>query len=123
MFNGKNLSAGHFDAYVFVSSNNGGEVLGSNIQVARKQKQINPKMPLKRKRSGLGNCARTRKMSNCLQMMQVRISETAEDREERFECQREMSHALQRMTSWKDIENAAYSYNSSMDYKSDAELS
>ncbi|GFY24006.1 hypothetical protein TNCV_4896871 [Trichonephila clavipes] len=50
-FSGKNLSDGLFHSYVFVSSNN--EECGifeNNIEVAEKQRQINPKMPPKRKR-------------------------------------------------------------------------
>ncbi|GFU72511.1 hypothetical protein TNCV_2424241 [Trichonephila clavipes] len=50
-FSGKNLSAGHFDAHVFSSNNEEWEILESNIKVPGKQKQVNPKMPLKRKRS------------------------------------------------------------------------
>ncbi|GFT13828.1 helitron_like_N domain-containing protein [Trichonephila clavipes] len=52
-------------------------------------------------------------------MMQGRISESAEDHEERPECQREMSHILQKWLFGMK-ENAAYSYNPSIDYKSDA---
>ncbi|GFX65811.1 hypothetical protein TNCV_2043441 [Trichonephila clavipes] len=54
--------------------------------------------------------------SNCLQMMQGKISETAEDREWRLEYQRNVRRSS-RMTIWKDKENAAYSYN--LEYKSD----
>ncbi|GFT65253.1 helitron_like_N domain-containing protein [Trichonephila clavipes] len=63
----------------------------------------------------------TRK-SNCLQMMQGRISESAEDHEERPECQRNVTHPS-KMAIWNDKENAAYSYNPSIDYKSDASCS
>ncbi|GFW77090.1 hypothetical protein TNCV_2725201 [Trichonephila clavipes] len=55
----------------------------------------------------------TRKKSYCLQKMQGRISETFEYREERLECQI--------MLLFKnDKDNAAYSYNPSIGYKSDA---
>ncbi|GFU68438.1 hypothetical protein TNCV_3869301 [Trichonephila clavipes] len=47
----KNLSAGHFDAYVFSSNNEECEIFESNIKVPGKQEQINPKMPPKKKRS------------------------------------------------------------------------
>ncbi|GFW43563.1 ATP-dependent DNA helicase PIF1 [Trichonephila clavipes] len=67
---------------------------------------------------GLGNCERTRK-SNCLQMMQGGIFESSEDQEERLECQRNVTHPS-KMAIWKDKENAAYSYNPSIDNKSDA---
>ncbi|GFY65873.1 hypothetical protein TNIN_137031 [Trichonephila inaurata madagascariensis] len=51
-FNGKNLSDGHFDAYVFASSHNGEcKIFESNIKVTGKHKQINPKKPPKKKRS------------------------------------------------------------------------
>ncbi|GFS90549.1 hypothetical protein TNCV_4097481 [Trichonephila clavipes] len=49
---------------------------------------------------GLGNCARTRRKSNCLQMMQGKISETAEDREGRLEYQRNVT-CSSRMSIWK----------------------
>ncbi|GFX34780.1 ATP-dependent DNA helicase PIF1 [Trichonephila clavipes] len=52
-------------------------------------------------------------------MMQGRISESAEDQEERLECQRNVTHTS-KMAIWKDKENFAYSYNPSIDYKSDA---
>ncbi|GFQ76040.1 helitron_like_N domain-containing protein [Trichonephila clavata] len=61
----------------------------------------------------------TRRKSNSLQMMQTRISETAQNREKRLECQRNIASSS-RMAIWKDKENAAYSYNTSIDYKSDA---
>ncbi|GFT44585.1 hypothetical protein TNCV_2808201 [Trichonephila clavipes] len=48
----------------------------------------------------------TRK-SNYLQMMQGRISESAEDHEERLECQRNVAHPS-KMAIWNDKENAAY---------------
>ncbi|GFW69784.1 hypothetical protein TNCV_1884281 [Trichonephila clavipes] len=51
-FSGKNLIAGHLDAYVFVSYNHEEcEIFESNIKVAGKQKQINPKIPTQRKRN------------------------------------------------------------------------
>ncbi|GFX80533.1 ATP-dependent DNA helicase PIF1 [Trichonephila clavipes] len=52
-------------------------------------------------------------------MMQERISESAKDHEERLECQRNVTHPS-KMAIWNDKENAAYSYNPSIDYKSDA---
>ncbi|GFR12144.1 ATP-dependent DNA helicase [Trichonephila clavata] len=61
----------------------------------------------------------TRRKSNSLQMMQTRISETAQNREMRLECQRNITSSS-RMAIWKDKENAAYSYNPSINYKSDA---
>ncbi|GFW63833.1 hypothetical protein TNCV_3744371 [Trichonephila clavipes] len=122
-FSGKNLSAGHFDAYVFVSSNNEEcEISESNIKVAGKQKHINPKMLPKTKRSVRfckhkvrENMRRkreneapleqeSRRKSNCLQMMQGKISESTEDREGRFEYQRNVTCSI-----WKNKENAAYS--------------
>ncbi|GFX45664.1 integrase catalytic domain-containing protein [Trichonephila clavipes] len=60
-----------------------------------------------------------RRKSNCLQMMERRISETAEDREGRLESQRNVTRST-RVAIWIDKENAAYSYNPSTDYKSDA---
>ncbi|GFY38431.1 hypothetical protein TNIN_43961 [Trichonephila inaurata madagascariensis] len=48
--------------------------------------------------------------------MQGRISETAEDREERLECQRNVTR-FSRMVIWKDKENAANTYNPSIHYK------
>ncbi|GFW17369.1 hypothetical protein TNCV_3905791 [Trichonephila clavipes] len=59
-----------------------------------------------------------RRKSNCLQIMQGRISETFEDREGRLECQRNVT-CSSKMAIWKDKENAAYSYNPSIDYKSE----
>ncbi|GFY59348.1 hypothetical protein TNIN_235711 [Trichonephila inaurata madagascariensis] len=86
-FSGKNLSDELFDAYAFVSSNNEEcEIFENNIEVAEKQKQINPKMPPKRWR---------------------------------LESQRNVTRSS-RMAIWKDKENAAYSYNPSIDYKYDA---
>ncbi|GFV00553.1 ATP-dependent DNA helicase PIF1 [Trichonephila clavipes] len=157
-FSGKILSVGHFDAYVFSSNNKEWEIFERNIKVPGKQKQVNPKMPPKRKRSvryrthkvkenmrrKRGNeaplkqesrresnrlrMARLRALetvqeeetrrSNCLQM-QGRISESAEDQEERLECQRNVIYPS-KMAIWKDKENAAYSYSPSIDYKSDA---
>ncbi|GFY38860.1 helitron_like_N domain-containing protein [Trichonephila inaurata madagascariensis] len=61
----------------------------------------------------------SRRKSNYLQIMQGRLSETAEDREERLECHRNVTRSS-RIAIWKDKENAAYSYNPSIDYKSDA---
>ncbi|GFY48406.1 hypothetical protein TNIN_90461 [Trichonephila inaurata madagascariensis] len=61
----------------------------------------------------------TRRKSNCLQILRGRISETAEDREERLEFQINVTRSS-RMAVRKDKENAAYSYNPSKDYKSDA---
>ncbi|GFS76651.1 ATP-dependent DNA helicase PIF1 [Trichonephila clavipes] len=61
----------------------------------------------------------TRKKSNRLQMMQGRISETVEDREGKFEYQRNVTR-FSRTDIWKDKEKAAYSYNPSINYKSDA---
>ncbi|GFY21306.1 hypothetical protein TNCV_3993501 [Trichonephila clavipes] len=53
-------------------------------------------------------------------MMQGRISESAEDQEERLECQRNATHPS-KMAIWKDKENVVCSYNPSIDYyKSDA---
>ncbi|GFY62928.1 hypothetical protein TNIN_164621 [Trichonephila inaurata madagascariensis] len=62
---------------------------------------------------------KTRRKFSCLQMMQGRISENAEDREETCECQKNITHSS-KMSIWKDKENAAYSYNPPIDYKSDA---
>ncbi|GFY74991.1 hypothetical protein TNIN_447291 [Trichonephila inaurata madagascariensis] len=45
--------------------------------------------------------------SNCLQMMQGRISETAEDREERLECERNVTRSS-RMAVRKDKENIVH---------------
>ncbi|GFT29865.1 p87 vp80 [Trichonephila clavipes] len=158
-FSGKNLSAGHFDAYVFSSNNEEWEIFESNIKVPGKQKQINLKMPHKRKRNVRYRTYKVRenmrrkreneaplkqesrresnrlrmtrlraletvqeletRKSNCLQMMQGRISESAEDQEERLECQRNVTHPS-KMAIWKDKENAADSFNPSIDYKSDA---
>ncbi|GFW32571.1 hypothetical protein TNCV_565171 [Trichonephila clavipes] len=42
----------------------------------------------------------SRRKSNCLQIMQGRISETAQDREERLECQRNVTRSS-RMAIWK----------------------
>ncbi|GFU82784.1 hypothetical protein TNCV_265811 [Trichonephila clavipes] len=50
-FSGNNLSAGHFDAYVFSFDNEECESFESNLKVPGKLKQIDPKMPPKRKRS------------------------------------------------------------------------
>ncbi|GFY65872.1 hypothetical protein TNIN_137021 [Trichonephila inaurata madagascariensis] len=46
-------------------------------------------------------------------MMQIRISETAQNRQTRLECQRNVILST-RMAIWKDKENAAYSYNPSI---------
>ncbi|GFW22105.1 p87 vp80 [Trichonephila clavipes] len=98
-FSGKNLSAGHFDAYVFSSNNEEWEIFESNIQVAGKQRQVNPKMPPKRKRSvryrthkvkenmkrKRGNEAplkqESRRESNRLRMARLRALETVQEQE------------------------------------------
>ncbi|GFY39336.1 hypothetical protein TNIN_389551 [Trichonephila inaurata madagascariensis] len=100
-FRGKNLSAEHFDVYVFVSFNNKKcEIFESNIKVAGKQKQINPKMPSKRKKS-VRFCKhkvtenmkrkrenetplqqKSRRESNSLRMACLRNLETVQEQEE-----------------------------------------
>ncbi|GFY66976.1 hypothetical protein TNIN_302021 [Trichonephila inaurata madagascariensis] len=100
-FGGKNLSAGHFDVYVFSSNNEECEIFESNIKVPGKQKQINPKMPPKRKRSVRyrthkvrENMRRkreneaplkqeSRRESNRLRMARLRALETVQEQETR----------------------------------------
>ncbi|GFY46120.1 hypothetical protein TNIN_23321 [Trichonephila inaurata madagascariensis] len=145
-FTGKNSSTGHFYAYVFVSSNNKErENFQNNIKVAGKEegKEVYNLVNIFRenRRRKWENEApleqESSRKSNRLRMTCLRALETMEEQETRrkFNCLQMMQGSLKllkiekrdlnvsdcrssRMAIWKD--NAAYSYNPSIDYKSDA---